>query len=430
MWARRRLLPLAGALTLLVTAATVLASAGTASASPAPSLAGIPAAPTLALPLPGQPSRPDQDAFYRTPADTDDADPGDLLRYRSSRVSLAPGGLTPAPVRAWQVLYRSTTAQGDADAVSGTVLVPDTRWTGRGHRPVVSYTIGTHGLGDQCAPSYELASGSEQEFSLMSEALARGWAVAVTDYEGLGTPGDHAYAVQLSEGRAALDVLRAATALPPAGLSDDAPMALWGYSQGGGAAASAAEQARQYAPELHLVGVAEGGVPADLQAVARNLDGGVGFGLLAGAAAGYDTGYPDIGVRDLLNARGRALLREVRQECVGELTARHAGGHLADYARVADPLGDPRLVRALRANRIGGVAPDMPVLLYHAQFDELIPIELSRRLRAEYCSRDVRVDYRVVPVTEHVTGAIAGAPPAVDWLAARFAGRPAPTTCT
>jgi pimeloyl-ACP methyl ester carboxylesterase len=224
-------------------------------------------------------------------------------------------------------------------------------------------------------------------------------------------------------------VLRAAAALPSAGLSVDAPMALWGYSQGGGAAASAAEQARHYAPELHLVGVAEGGVPADLEVAAHHLDGGVGFGLLAGAAAGYDTGYPDIGVRDLLNARGRALLDEVRHECVGELTARHAGGHLADYSRVADPLGDPALVRALRDNRIGAVAPDMPVLLYHAQFDELIPIELSRRLRAEYCSRHVRVAYHVVPATEHVTGDVAGAPPAVDWLADRFAGRRAPTSC-
>ena len=30
---------------------------------------------------------------------------------------------------------------------------------------------------------------------MMSMALARGWALAITDYQGLGTPGDHTYMV-------------------------------------------------------------------------------------------------------------------------------------------------------------------------------------------------------------------------------------------
>jgi hypothetical protein len=120
-------------------------------------------------------------------------------------------------------------------------------------------------------------------------ALARGWAVAVTDYEGLGTPGEHTYTVAVCEGRAALDIARAAMRVPGAGLSEHAPVALWGYSQGGGAAASAGEQATHYTPELRTVGVAEGGVPSDLRAVLAGVDGGAGFALLAGATAGFDT---------------------------------------------------------------------------------------------------------------------------------------------
>jgi hypothetical protein len=87
-------------------------------------------------------------------------------------------------------------------------------------------------------------------------------------------------------------------------------------------------------------------------------------------------------------------------------------------------------VRALRENRIGGQAPDMPVFLHHAQFDELSPIAVSEKLRSEYCGRDVRLRYAVIPATEHVTGAILGAPGAVAWLAGRFAGHPAPTSCS
>jgi dienelactone hydrolase len=412
---------------LLCAAVLGLATAGLASASVAPR-AGANALPP-ALPLVGGPARPDQDAFYRPPADFADADAGDLIRSRESRVYPTPVRLVPAPVRAWQVLYRSTSARDEPDAVSGTVLVPAVPWRGSGRRPIVTYTIGTHGLGDQCAPSYELASGTEQEFALMGQALARGWAVAVTDYEGLGTPGEHTYTVARSEGRAALDVVRAATQIDGADLSRDAPVGIWGYSQGGGAAASAAEQAKDYASELNVVGVAEGGVPADLRAVARNLDGSAAFGLLAGAAAGFDAAYPGVGIRGFLNAKGRELIAQVRRECTVELGARHAGRRLAEFTTIADPLDFPPLVNVLRDNRIGAQAPDMPVRLYHAQLDELIPLGVANRLMREYCGRGVRTQFQVIPAAEHVGGAVLGAPGSVSWLADRFAGRPAPDSC-
>ena len=55
-------------------------------------------------------------------------------------------------------------------------------------------------------------------------ALDRGWAVAVSDYEGLGTPGQHTYVVGRSEGRAVLDMARAAQRLPGTGLTTSTPV--------------------------------------------------------------------------------------------------------------------------------------------------------------------------------------------------------------
>ena len=43
-----------------------------------------------------------------------------------------------------------------------------------------------------------LASGTEFEYPVFELALVRGWAVAVTDYEGLGTPGEHTDAVAVA----------------------------------------------------------------------------------------------------------------------------------------------------------------------------------------------------------------------------------------
>ena len=144
------------------------------------------------------------------------ADSGTLLSARATTVFVGP---FPAPVEAWHLLYRSTSATGEPDAVSGTLLVPPAPWSRGGPRPLVTSAVGTHGLGDQCAPSNLLAHGIENESALLAQALSQGWAVVVTDYEGLGTPGTHTYAVGQSEGRAVLDAARAAAEVSRAGLS-------------------------------------------------------------------------------------------------------------------------------------------------------------------------------------------------------------------
>ncbi|EUA53975.1 secretory lipase family protein [Mycobacterium intracellulare 1956] len=91
--------------------------------------------------------------------------------------------------------------------------------------------------------------------------VARGFAIVMTDYEGLGTAPMHTYVGRVAEGQAVLDAARAAMRLPGTSLDPHGPVAFWGYSQGGGATASAAELASQYAPDLHIVGTYAGRHP-------------------------------------------------------------------------------------------------------------------------------------------------------------------------
>src|SRR5258708_27776041 len=207
-------------------------------------------------------SAPAGNAFYVPPNPLPPGQHGDIIWCRPV-ASPTPGA------NAWQILYLSTTVSGARAAVSGTVLVPTAPYPGT--RPVTAYASGTPGCGAHCAPSREIASGSHDEQFAVDNLLSRGWAVAVTDYPGLGTPGDETYSVGIAEGRAVLDALRSATLLPGAGLSTTAPMGLEGYSQGGGAAGWAAQLQPWYAPGLRLQGIAMGGTPANLQAVASNV---------------------------------------------------------------------------------------------------------------------------------------------------------------
>lgn len=354
--------------------------------------------------------------------------PGSVVSAEPTTVFAAP--LIPEPgVKSWSLRYRSTSATGEANEVSGTLIVPDESWSGGGARPVVSYAVGTHGLGDQCAPSTFFAQGREQELGLMRMALAKGWAVVILDYEGLGTPGDHTYTVAVSEGHAMLDAVRAAIRVDGAGISPDAPVGLWGYSQGGGATAKAAEQADEYAPELDVVGAAPGGVPADLLAVAENLDGGPASGLLVAATGGMDTAYPDLGLFGQLNARGKALVSAVRKQCTEQIVLTAPFVRIADLSTVPDPLHQPAVVERLDENSVGSVAPAFPVRVFHAQFDELIPLAVGRQLVEDWCGLGVDVEYEELPLQNHTSGILAGAPNTIDWLADRFAGKDAPSTC-
>ncbi|GLX06102.1 lipase family protein [Microbispora sp. NBRC 16548] len=352
---------------------------------------------------------------------------GDVVEASRTTVYLVPGKLLEVPVKAWHLRYRSTSATGEPDVVSGTLLVPDSPYP-LGKRPIAGYAVGTHGMGDQCAPSAAMASGTEAELAIMSLMLLKGWAVAVTDYEGLGTPGDHTYMAGLSQGHAVLDSIRAATRVPGANLSGSAPVVVMGYSQGGSSAAWAAQLQPSYAPELRLKGVAAGGVPADLRAVADHLDGTGDFGLAAAAGIGLDAAYPELHLESYLTPEGAALFGDARDDCVSDLRAEFGGRRLAEFT-TADVLNLPDWRARLAENRLGASAPRVPLFLYHAKGDEIIPYEVGRTLRKEYCAQGVNVLWTSLPAGSHVLGAVEGGPLAVAWLATRVAGLPAIPNC-
>ena len=316
---------------------------------------------------------------------------------------------------------------GARTAVSGTVLVPTAAHAGA--RPVVAYASGTQGWGDQCAPSREMASGSFDEQFAVNNLLAQGWAVAVTDYPGLGTPGGEQYSVGIAEGKAVLDVLRAATLLPGAGLNAKAPAAIEGYSQGGGAAGWAAELASSYAPSLRLRGVAMGGTPANLQAVANNVNGSAFFAFLGGAALGFDAAYPARHLLSDLTPAGRSALGRLGTMCQEQALATYAGKRIQDYTTGGiDPMAETRWQRVLNANDLGTIAPRVPVLQYHGRADEVIPWKVEAALHRQWCKKGVKTQLTGYP-GEHVTTQVEAQTQVVSWLKARLAGHPAQSNC-
>lgn len=354
------------------------------------------------------------------------AAPGDVVSSEPTEFKVLG---VPTPTHAWKIQYSSTNARGETNTVSGTVLVP--LGESDGPRPLVTYALGTVGIGDQCAPSTQFAKGTANEAALIEGALLRGWAVAVTDYEGLGTPGTHTYTVGHAAGTAVLDVARAAQRLPEAqekGVTQDSPVGIMGYSQGGQASAWAAELAGSYAPDLKVKGTASGGVPADLPKVAAYNDGDAEAGLVLMSAIGHDAAFPELGLDKYLNDEGRRITGIMKDGCLSEASEAGANKSITDVT-VKDPNQEPDWQKRLAEDKLGTKAPGHPVYVYHGESDEIIPYEVGQQLRADWCAKGNSVEWKSYPLAGHATTAVLASIPAMNWLNDRFKGEPTQGNC-
>lgn len=370
-------------------------------------------------------------AFYAPPV-TGSGPHGELVSYRKATVNL--GSDAPA-VNAWNVLYRSTDSRGAANVVTGTVLVPKSGWLRLDARPIISYAVGTHGLAQSCAPSLQMAAGTDYETANIVAALKAGYAVVVSDYQGYTNGATPTYLSGASQGNAVLDIVSAAVKVPFVGLSSNAKVAVWGYSQGGQSAAWAGQLQPAYAPNLKLVGVAAGGVPGDFKRTARVLDGSAGAAFLFGGVIGLSQQYPDkIPLNTLASESGKAAIEQGKQQCVFESLFTFMNSSLSEFTvnnqGLESLMAIPSISEALTAQDLGGSPITAPVYQYHGQADEFIPLDQAVALKKKYCARATNVTFDLFP-SEHIATQFQGAPYVLSWLADRVDGKAAaPSTCS
>ncbi|CAL9342712.1 lipase family protein [Streptomyces sp. Tu 3180] len=394
-------------------------------------------------------------AFYTPPAELPSAD-GALIRHEPLRLGLSLPGLDgrPLPGTATRLMYTSTDSSGERVAVTGAYIEPSADWRGDGPRPLVVVGSGTMGQGDQCAPSlaleHPLALGGGSvsvgyDNLAVYRLLATGAAVVVTDYVGLGaTDRLHTYVSRVDQGHAMLDAARAARAVPGASVTAASRVGMYGYSQGGGASASAAELQRTYAPEVNLVGTYSGAPPADLAEVMKGVDGSALAAALGWAINGFAQAEP--GLRDVVernvNATGRAALEDVSTACVGDGIFGHGFTRSTEWTSSGRSLaevmaGEPRARAVLDRQRLGALRPTGPVRLTTGVQDDIVPHAQSRQLAVDWCRKGADVTYKAVVLpnlgdkllTNHLAPLLTDQGDAISWLADRLAGEPAASNC-
>lgn len=368
------------------------------------------------------------DDFYVPPSPLPAGQPGDVIRSRPSKAG-PPAAVALAD--AWQVMYLSTDARGRPIPVTGTILVPKAAPVGT--RPIVALAPGTHGPAFRCTVSRMIDGGAFYEQPALNDLLGDGYAVAITDYEGYRPEARTTYIVGGSTGPAVLNSVRAAQRLG-VGLSATAPVAIRGYSQGGGAAMWAGQMQPTYAPELRLVGVAGGGVPADPVQLALTLDGQLGWGVLAYALIGLDNAYPELQLDSYLNPLGRTEFDKIRSDtCVFELLKDYQGRHLNDYFTTS-PLFEPGWQARYAQNKLGQQPIAVPVFMYQSTNDVIVSFTQAQTLKTTYCQKGVNLtwqtyDPHITGIPSHTHLIYAANQDIRRFIADRFAGVPASSNC-
>lgn len=374
-----------------------------------------------------EPDRPD---FYEPPAEIPTT-PGTIIRTEPASFLLDPLGLSSSVVTATRVMYSSTDADGVPIAVTGTVFVPTTDYVGHSERPLISYTAGTQGIADRCAPSRQMAEFAEYEGIGIARTVGRGYAVAMTDYQGLGTPGTHTYMVREAQGNASLDMVRAAQQLSGDDVDADNPVGLMGYSQGGGAAAAAAELASTYAPELDIKGSAIGAPPADLAKVGANIDGGLYNAFALFAMLGVATAE-HIDPTPFLNDAGEDVAAAVEGDCVFDLFS-HAFKDNGQYTEtgldLTELLSTEPFASAVEEQRIGTMEPNAPVVINHAWGDDVIPFKVGKQLASDWCDQGSRVTLNPGLTPTHLGGFLPHIEKSMYFFEMRFAGANTINSC-
>lgn len=364
------------------------------------------------------------DSFYRVDAARLPEVSGDVVSTRRIELPHFPGAETH------QVSFASTDTHGNPILGTTTLLLPPGR-TPNG--PLLSYQHIINALGPECAPSRALVRGDIEtgmhELAAVNIALAKGWAVVIPDHLGPNS----AYTAGYLSGHVVLDGIRAVKRVPGFGLAES-PVGLAGYSGGGLSSGWAAALAPTYAPELDIVGSAQGGVPTDITAMARGLGNDLhpAFGLAFAAALGLEREYPDrLDVSGRLGAEGRELRDRMYTSCTSRLLAYGAGYSVRRVAPGVDLFNEHEAMQVLRENSLefAPETPKTPIYMWHSATDPLVPYDSVVRTVGRYCSAGTPVSFRTAVSPEHLVAAAEGIVPGMEFLDARFAGRPAPSTC-
>ena len=293
-----------------------------------------------------------------------------------------------------RIVYRSTSGvTGEPTEVSGILVVPNGK-PPKGGWPLVAFGHGNSGIEVNCGPSeYGNLLGNDK---LLEAFRVNGYAVVMSDYEGLGTGnGIHPFLNAKTYGNNQLDAVRAARAIAP-DISNT--WVSFGVSLGGMAAWAAADRQPEYAPETDLAATVALVPVGDMSGLAERAWSGTltreQYPLLVYALESLSKVFPQrFNLDDYRSPYAKSVWGRL-VECVAKTSA-----EFAENQRVLTTLGPTDLrprsreaVAALRDQLQDWALPvgrnTSPTLVMYGTSDELIPPDWTEKVLKRACGED------------------------------------------
>lgn len=328
--------------------------------------------------------------FYLAP-EVLPAQPGVLIRKQS--VS------TVIDARAWRVLYTTTDAAGQVTIASALFCLPKIQ---EDSYNLLVYCHQATGIERRCAPSVH--DNPALALAGLRQAMQKGWAYLAPDYPGLGAEGIHPFLIGEPTATSVLDAIRAIQTTTVAQINNKT--VIWGYSQGGHAAAWAAGVQPSYAPELALDGIILGSPaldPAELFQASEDSPISLVIWALSAVAWSRLTG---ISLQGAIKPESLAAVRETAKHCfIGAeaIVGLAATDAMGGKPHLINPLHVEPFATMLQENR----APtklSLPVLVVQGGKDITVPPAQSKLMIAEMQSYGTETTYIEHDRFDHLTG--------------------------
>lgn len=372
--------------------------------------------------------------------------------------------------QAWRIAYISSDVNDRKTISTGLLVAPMGKAPKEG-RPVVSWAHGTTGTAQNCGPSqtvnpavplnqYFLVGGNSwTDYGLpaVEEFIKEGYVVVATDYQGLGGGGKHQYVVSATQGRDAINAIRAAGAVKETGAGKKA--LIYGWSQGGGttiAAASSGDYIAQKGTafdDIELVGfvamappdfvtiapkdgITEASAENMLDGFAKTFSNNVfNFTHLAMNLWATQAAYPEkLKLSDLYTDEGAKAVDEIMSnKCV------HVASDTLTYT-YGDQYGALMKTKvsnakawadAIVAGSVPKAKPVAPVIVYWGTDDTVVPPVMGDLYREQMCKMGANVTrVQLAGKVTHFGTPAASQPLYLPWVKDRFAGKPLANGCS
>jgi acetyl esterase/lipase len=228
-----------------------------------------------------------------------------------------------------------------------------------------------------------------------------------------------------------IDSVRAARTFPGVGGNR---FAVWGHSQGGHAALFTGIIAKDYAPELDLLGVAAAAPATDLATLMTDdLNTTGGRNLTAMTVWSWSRVY-GAAANTIVAPAVMPVVDRLAEECIESpfdiwARARTAAPLAQEFLTAKNPADVEPWHSLLARNTPGPLPSALPIFLAQGTADGLVRPQVTANYMGQLCRAGSRVRMLELPDVSHGFAGAKSADAAIAWVADRFAGRPAPSDC-